>query len=228
MKTKRLDQKIEAKFSRENEAEWPNSDRGAMLRTLDWVYDKALAGTGAIASAEILADEYRKQEGTVSEQVDSLIAWQTGKAGMAGFATGLGGAVLMPLTIPANLTSLFYLQLRMIAAIARMGGYDPLDDRVKSLAFACLAGNTAISESLKQVGIQVGQKLTRAAIERLSFEVVKKINQAVGFRLVTKFGSTGAINLGKAVPIAGGIIGGLFDAASTRTIGQVAKRTFIS
>jgi hypothetical protein len=38
--------------------------------------------------------------------------------------------------------------------------------------------------------------------------VITKINQKVGFRLLTKFGSKGVINLGKMVPLTGGIIGG--------------------
>ena len=47
------------------------------------------------------------------------------------------------------------------------------------------------------------------------------------FRLVTKFGEKGAINLGKAVPLVGGIIGGSFDSITTNTIGNVARDTFI-
>jgi len=53
-----------------------------------------------------------------------------------------------------------------------------------------------------------------------------KINQAVGFRLLTKFGQTGVINLGKAEPIVGGIIAATFDAVTTNTIGNVAKKLF--
>jgi hypothetical protein len=73
----------------------------------------------------------------------------------------------------------------------------------------------------------MGTKLTTAAIERLSFETIKAINRAVGFRLVTKFGETGVINLGRAVPIVGGIIGGSFDSVTTNTVGNIARDTFI-
>jgi uncharacterized protein (DUF697 family) len=45
--------------------------------------------------------------------------------------------------------------------------------------------------------------------------------------LLTKFGEKGAINLGKMVPIAGGLIGGTVDAVSTNTIGNVARKLFI-
>lgn len=57
---------------------------------------------------------------------------------------------------------------------------------------------------------------------------VVAINQKVGFRLLTKFGQKGAINLGKAVPLVGGIIGGAFDTVTTDIIGKIAKKTFIN
>ena len=50
----------------------------------------------------------------------------------------------------------------------------------------------------------------------------------VGFRLVTKFGTKGLINLGKAVPLVGGLIGGVMDLASTNIMGNVARDTFIN
>jgi len=37
----------------------------------------------------------------------------------------------------------------------------------------------------------------------------------------------GVINLGKAVPLVGGIIGGAMDLSSTNIIGNVARDTFI-
>lgn len=37
----------------------------------------------------------------------------------------------------------------------------------------------------------------------------------------------GAVNLGKMVPLVGGIIGGAFDSVSTNIVGNVARKTFI-
>ncbi|WHP42989.1 hypothetical protein [Lysinibacillus capsici] len=36
----------------------------------------------------------------------------------------------MPITIPTNLASVMYMQMRMIAAIAQIRGYDLKDDQV--------------------------------------------------------------------------------------------------
>ena len=41
----------------------------------------------------------------------------------------------MPVAIPANISSVIYVQLRMVAAIARIGGYDPSDDEVRTMAY---------------------------------------------------------------------------------------------
>ena len=99
-------------------------------------------------------------------------------------------------------------------------------DQVRTLAFACLAGSTAL-DILKDLGINIGAQLTRQMIFRIFGEVLKRINRAVGFRLVTKAGTRGMVNLVKVVPLAGGLIGGALDAAATKVIGRTAKQVFV-
>ena len=57
--------------------------------------------------------------------------------------------------------------------------------------------------------------------------MLTKINQQVGFRLFTKFGEKGLVNLHKAIPVLGGIIGGSVDAFSTYAIAKAAKALFL-
>lgn len=45
-------------------------------------------------------------------------------------------------------------------------------------------------------------------------------------RLITKFGEKGIINLGKVVPVVGGIIGGGVNGFGTYAIGKTAKKVF--
>ena len=52
----------------------------------------------------------------------------------------------------------------MVAAIAIMCGFNVNDDRVKTIVYTCLAGNSA-KELLKDVGITIGRKLTESAIK---------------------------------------------------------------
>jgi len=197
------------------------------MKALDWSYDKAInGGVPGMDTAIELADSYLQRSGTLDEKVKSLILWQNTKSATSGFLTGLGGLITLPVAVPANITSVILVQMRMIAAIAHMGGFDLKDDQVKSFVYACLAGNAA-KDILKNAGVQIGKKLAVTGIKKIPFEVIKKINQAVGFRLLTKFGEKGIINLGKMVPLAGGIIGGTVDAVATNTIGNVAHKLFI-
>ncbi|MFT8319885.1 MAG: EcsC family protein [Bacillus sp. (in: firmicutes)] len=199
----------------------------AIIKALDWSYDKAInGGVPGMDTAIELADSYLKKSGTLDEKVKSLILWQNTKSATSGFLTGLGGLITLPVAVPTNITSVILVQMRMVAAIAHMGGYDVKDDQIKSFVYACLAGSGA-KDILKNAGIQIGNKLALTGIKKIPFEVIKRINQAVGFRLLTKFGEKGVINLGKMVPLAGGIIGGTVDAVATNTIGNVAYKLFI-
>lgn len=200
--------------------------QATIVKAMDWAYDKAVAGIGGFDSAEDIAADYLKQNGSLRDKANSLIRWQNAKAGTSGFVTGLGGLITLPVTLPANITSVLYVQIRMIAAIAKMGGYDLKDDRVKSLVFCCLVASSA-SDVLKQTGIAIGNKLALNAIKNISGATLKQINQKVGFKLFTKFGEKGLVNFGKAIPLLGGVVGALFDVFSTNTIGNVARDTFL-
>jgi hypothetical protein len=195
-------------------------------QALDWAYEKAMDGIPGAETAREFAEEYRKNNDSALDAANSLIRWQNTKAATSGFLTGLGGVITLPVTIPANVASVMYVQLRMITAMAYLGGHDPRDDRVKTLVYTCLAGNAA-KDILKDVGIVVASKVAMSSINNISRATITKINQAVGFRLLTKFGSTGAINLGKAVPLLGGLVGAAFDSVTTNTVGNVARDIFV-
>lgn len=49
--------------------------------------------------------------------------------------------------------------------------------------------------------------MTVNMIKKIPGSTITKINQKVGFRLLTKFGNTDVVNLGKMVPLVGGVIG---------------------
>lgn len=198
-----------------------------IMQVMDWAYDKAINGVAGLDSAAELAESYMGKGDSKLDMANSLIRWQNTKAGTSGFLSGLGGIITMPVSIPANISSVMYVQIRMIASIAHIGGQDLKDDRVKSLVYACLTGNAA-KDILKDIGVVVGTKLTTNAIKSISGKTIVAINQKVGFRLLTKFGEKGAINLGKAVPLVGGVIGATFDSVTTNTIGNIARDTFIN
>lgn len=188
--------------------------KGVVARTLDWAYSKAITGFTGVDSAYELGNSYLNQDGTLDQQVNSLIRWQVTKAATSGFATGLGGIMVMPLTMPANLASVIYIQIRMITAIAYMGGHDIHSDKVKSLVYICMVGNGA-KELLKDLSVKAGERLVTKILERVSIKLAGKI------------GAKGITYASKAMPVVGGIIGGSFDATTTRMVGRVAKKIFI-
>ncbi|HHN8431065.1 EcsC family protein [Proteus mirabilis] len=215
-------------FSVPDEEDKKQEDKlSVIMQCLDYAYTKAIDGIPGMDTAYELANDYLKEKGELEDQINCLIRWQNTKSATSGFLTGVGGLITMPIAIPANISSVIFVQVRMIATIAIMAGYDVRDDKVKTLVYTCLAGN-ASKEILKDIGIQIGTKLTKSAISNISGKVLTKINQAVGFRLLTKFGEKGVINLGKCIPFIGGVIGGSFDAVTTNIIGNTARDTFLS
>ncbi|WP_025785872.1 EcsC family protein [Sporosarcina sp. D27] len=191
-------------------------------KVLEWSYNKVIEGIPGTDTAYELADSYLEKNLNIDQDIDSLINWQTTKCATSGFITGLGGVITLPVAIPANIASLIYVQMRMVASIAHLRGYD---DHVQTFVYACLTGQS-VAEVVKSAGVKIGLNVGEAQVKRIPTQVLVKINQKVGFRLVTKFGQKGIINLGKMVPVLGGVIGGSFDVVSTKTIATAAKRTF--
>lgn len=195
---------------------------------LSAIYEKALNGVPKVSrSIDEFADDYTDRFDTPERAAKKLVKYQIIKCGTSGFITGLGGLITLPVAIPANIGSVLYVQMRMVAAIAKIGGYDVRSDQVQTLVYVCLTG-TAISDVVKQAGIKIGEKTLTAALKKLPGAALVKINQRVGFRLITKFGEKGVVNLGKMIPLAGGVIGGAFDVASTSVIAKNAIKLFIN
>lgn len=198
-----------------------------IMQLLDKMYEQCLHGIPKVSPPiSELANNYLEKNDNVYIAASSFINYQIAKCTTSGFVTGLGGLITLPVTIPANISSVMYVQMRMIACIAYMGGYDINSDQVQTLVYACMAG-IAVDQILKQAGIQFGNKFAISMVSKIPGSVLTKINQKVGFRFITKFGSKGIINLGKAVPIVGGVISGGLDFAETRVIANRAFKMFI-
>ena len=198
-----------------------------VMQLLDKLYAQCLDGIPKVSPPiSELANDYLEKHGSVYTAANSFVDYQVAKCTTSGFLTGIGGLITLPVAIPANISSVLYVQMRMIACLAYMGGYDVGSDQVQTLVYACLAG-VAVNQLLKQAGIQFGNKFAVAMVLKIPGSVLTKINQKIGFRFITKFGSTGIINLGKAIPFVGGVIGGGMDFAETRVIADRAYKLFI-
>ena len=197
-----------------------------IMKMLDTCYQKVVNGVSTISPpVEEMAQDYLLKKPNPAEAAKSMIRTQIIKCTTSGFLTGFGGIITLPVAIPANIGSVLYVQMRMIACTEQMAGYDLRSDQVQTLVYACLAGVT-VNSVMKKTGIQFGQKVATNLIKKIPGSVCTKINQKVGFRFVTKFGQKGLINLGKLVPGVGAVIGGGFDLVETKIIGARAYQWF--
>jgi len=205
----------------------PEVTESSIGKAIEWAYEQAVDGVAGTGTAQDLASEYLAgNNGDALAAANSLIRWQNTKAATAGFLTGLGGILTLPVTVPANLASMLYLQLRMIAAIAHMGGHDIRDPRVKGLIYASLAGSAA-NQVLIDAGLATANKLIGFGLGAITGPVLTKINTMVGAQIMKTAGKSSVVQLSKAIPGLGGIVGAVFDSAMTNTIGNLARDTFI-
>ena len=197
-----------------------------VMKILDSCYEKCLNGIPKISpSVEEMANDYLKKYKTKEEACKAMIRNQITKCATSGFITGFGGFITMPVTLPANITSVIYVQMRMIACTSYMAGFDLDSDQTQTLVYACLAG-VAVNNVIKQAGIKFGVKFANGLIKKIPGKVLTKINQKVGFRFVTKFGTKGIINLGKLIPGVGAVIGGGLDLVETKIIAERSYKWF--
>lgn len=181
-----------------------------MMELLDKCYEAAMNGIPGSKSCEELAADYLDKYKDPKTAAKKCIDTQITKCTTSGFITSLGGIITLPVAIPANVASVLYVQIRMIGALAVMGGYGLQNDEVQTMVYLCLV-KCSVADICKSAGVQITNKVTVNMLKKLPGTVLTKINQKVGFRLFTKFGEKGVINLVKVVPIAGGVVGGGVD-----------------
>lgn len=198
-----------------------------IMKLLDSCYEKCLNGIPKVSpNVEELASDYLKKHKTKETACKVMIRNQIAKCATSGFLTGFGGLITLPVSIPVNVGSVLYVQMRMIACIAYMSGYELNCDQTQTFIYACLAG-VSVNQLVKAVGVKFGIKFANSVIKKIPGKILTKINQTVGFRLITKFGTKGIINLGKMVPGVGAVIGGSLDFAETKIISKRAYKWFM-
>ena len=197
-----------------------------VMKMLDTCYDKALHGINKVSPPiEQFANEYVRKAKDPQKAAKIMLKNQIAKCTTLGFITGFGGVVTLPVSIPANIGSVLYVQIRMIACTAYLAGYDLNADQVQTFIYACLAG-VSVNGVVKNAGIKVGVKVAEKAIQKIPGKALTKINQKIGFRFITKMGEKGIVNLGKMIPGVGAVINGGLDFAETKIIADRAYKMF--
>ena len=189
-------------------------------------YTTAMKGVPGSKSCQQLADEYliKYREPTLAAK--ALVNHQITNCAAVGFMSNLGGVITIPVGMPANIVSVLYMQMRMIGALAIIGGYNLADDEVKTVVLLCLI-DASISDVFKKAGIKIGNKMAENAIKKIPGSILFKINKIVGMKLITKTGTGSAVRLTNMIPIAGGIVSAGIDYVATDKIAKRAYKTFI-
>jgi uncharacterized protein (DUF697 family) len=197
------------------------------MELMNKVLSHGVDGIGPLMSSRELVQTYKSNSimRDKDSMIQELIKWETSKSFGTGFVTGLGGALTLPVSVPASLYATWLVQARLAGAIAQIYGHNVKSDHVRTFILLTLIGDAA-KDVLKEIGMEIGEKLALQAIKKIPGRILIQINKKVGFRLITKAGEKGVINLTKIIPLVGGIIGGAVDASSTYTAGKIAKKVF--
>lgn len=201
------------------------STAGGILRRL---IDIAVDGLDPLPSARATAAKHLAKHGALEPAVESIITTHIAMASAQGFVTNLGGLVAMLVAAPANVTGLVTVEIRMVACIAHLRGYDIDDPRVRTAMIMCLLGEDELQRQIN-AGILPTIPLAVATApvfdadldQRVSERVLGDAFAGVGGKRVTSF-------LGRAIPFVGGGVGAVSDGIAAYQIGSCAKTYLVS
>jgi len=198
----------------------PGAAGGALKRVLEVAID----GYGRVPGARTVAAKHlQKHGGSVDDAIDSVIAQHVRLASAQGFLTNLGGVAALPVAIPANLAGISVVQVRMVAALAHLNGYDVGDLRVRTALVMCLLGGEEVT---KRIGDGSLPTSPMAIATAPVFDAIldRQVADAVLADLMSRIGGKNlALVVTRRVPLLGGGVGAVVDGLATRQIGAYAR-----
>lgn len=204
------------------------SGAGEALRIMTESFrDIGLNGALKYSSAKEVAHRAsRKSRGDQKKAIRRIVRQHRRGVTAAGFLTGLGGVFTLALLLPANIFEFYVQATRMVGGIATIRGYDLDDEEVRSRVLAALVGEES-DDVLAGIGLgPIAGTATRAVTKRLPSSPSATIAQAVGGRVLRRFGLQSVRLFGKAIPGLGGVIGAWSDRGMLKKIAKTAKKDF--
>ena len=180
-------------------------------KMVDWAYQKSKEDFLGLGTCEEMAMQYLRDYPDINDAIDHLVYWQMATVAVAGFMASLGDA--SPVPEYAASSAVTVIQLRMVGAIAQMGGYLEDSNERKTAMLLCLLGSQATNGLAK-----FGAKLTMNAIGKISGDNQKNISKKVGDEQISRMESKSWIQ---------GLVGAGISAIATFAIAQAAKAVFL-
>jgi uncharacterized protein (DUF697 family) len=171
------------------------------------VIEIAIDGYGRMPSAKAVAARHLQRQGGSIAQ---------------GFVTNIGGLAALPVAIPANITGVAIVQVRMVAAIAHLRGYDLDDHRVRTALVMCLMGGEQVAKHIAE-GTLPTSPMAVATAPVFDPELDKQVADEVITDLAARIGGKNlALAIVKRVPLMGGGVSAVMDGFATYQIGRYA------
>ncbi|MGJ3508251.1 hypothetical protein [Enemella sp. A6] len=198
-----------------------------VTKTLRRILEAGIDGAGPLPTAKSAAAGHLGRSRDVDVAIDRLILTHTGLASAQGFATNIGGIITTAVTLPANIVGLAVVQVRMLAAIAHLRGYDVGDSRVRTAVVMCLLGDD-IGSLINDEHLP-SSPMAVATAPVFDPELDHKVAQLVLAGLFSQSsGKRLTVLAGKRVPLLGGGVGAVVDGYATHRLGQYAKEAFVA
>ncbi len=198
----------------------PQAAGGALRRVLEIAID----GHGRLPGAKaVAARQFQRRGGSLDQAIVAIVDNHVRLASAQGFVTNLGGIVALPVTVPANLAGVAVLQVRMVAAIAHLRGYDLDDPRVRTALIMCLLGGEQVAKRILN-GTLPTSPMAVATAPMFDPELDRLVAQDVLTDLTARIGGKNlALAITRRVPLLGGGVGAVMDAIATHQIGIYAQ-----
>lgn len=194
---------------------------GGILRR---VLEVAIDGYGKLPGAKTAAARHlQRHGGSDDDAIESIISQHVRLASAQGFVTNLGGVATMPVAIPANLAGVAVVQVRMVAALAHLRGYDVDDNCVRTALVMCLLGGDQVARRIS-AGTLPTSPMAVATAPVFDAALDSQVAEAVVADLASRIGGKNlALAVTRRVPLLGGGIGAVVDGLATREVGLYAK-----
>jgi len=189
---------------------------------------RAIVGVGPLPPAAASAQKQLDEEhGNVDRAIREVTRMHVRYAGVQGFATNLGGLMTAVVSVPANIAGLTLIELRMIAGIAHLRGYDLEDPRVRNAMLVCLLGQDEVEKLVRKKKLPA-PPMALATAPAYDPDVERIVSAEVASALITRVaGKRLATTVGKKMPVVGGVVGMTADGFSTWRVGRYADRELL-
>ncbi len=195
------------------------------MSALHWMVSLGVDGVGPLHSAHEIAQSALAEHVDEEAAVTAIVRHHLRLAAGGGFATGVGGLVTMPIALPANIVSFYALAARMIAAVSAVRGYDITSEATRTAIVLTMLRVDA-DDLLRRVGVLSGGKMASVALNQVPKAASIVINKGVTFRVASRLGARAAGRLGRAVPLAGGVIGAGLDTYLMKRLADDTREQF--